>query len=95
MSIVMRAWDIAPRDGRFLKSFDFDANNGLGYAEFTSDPKEALSFPSVERAFNFYRTQSTVRPLREDGKPNRPLTGVTWDFVSPEDGQKTEAEIKA
>jgi hypothetical protein len=66
-----------PIDGQYLKHFDFDADNGLGFGEFTDNIQEALLFDNAADALEFWRTPSTVKPLRLDGKPNRPLTSTT------------------
>jgi hypothetical protein len=58
-------------------SYDPDAHDGLGLAEWTTDPMEAMRFSDQAAALARWKQTSTVRPLREDGKPNRPLTAVT------------------
>lgn len=64
----------------WLKSFDVDAYNGLGDQVFTDDPAQAMRFDGLEAALNAWKTQSKVRPLRPDGKPNRPLTAFSITF---------------
>src|SRR6185436_15351772 len=64
-------------EGQFLLSFDFDAFGGNGFGEFTWDVEMAKSFKTLRDAMEFWRTTSTVKPLRPDGKPNRPLTAST------------------
>lgn len=61
----------------WLESFDVDAHDGRGDAAWTSDVARAMRFPDVGAAMTAWRTQSTVRPLRDDGLPNRPLTALT------------------
>jgi hypothetical protein len=63
--------------GTYLKSFDVDAHDGRGEAAFTDDLREAMKFSSAEDALSAWKTQSKVRPRREDGQPNRPLTAFT------------------
>jgi hypothetical protein len=63
--------------GRWLKHYDPDAHGGLGLVEWTRDVSQALKFADIEEAAQYYRQQSTIRPLRPDGQPNRPLTGYT------------------
>ncbi len=63
--------------GQWVKWFDVDAFDGRGDAMLTSHAAEALTFPSAGEAFTAWQTQSTVRPLRADGQPNRPLTAFT------------------
>lgn len=63
--------------GQWLRSFNVDAFEGRGEADWTADPAEAMAFITHARAFAAWKTQSTIRPLRPDGKPNRPLTAFT------------------
>jgi hypothetical protein len=67
-------------NGEWLEGFDVDAFDGRGDAHFTSDPAKAMRFDNAIACFAAWKTQSTVRPLREDGKPNRPLTAFTVTF---------------
>ncbi len=60
--------------GLYLKSCDFEAYEGRGHAEFTINRGSAKCFDSVTAAWNYWRTISKSCPIREDGKPNRPLT---------------------
>ena len=61
----------------WLKEFDFDAGGGAGYLTTTNDREEAMVFEDVAALHAFWTTQSTVLPMRPDGKPNRPATGFT------------------
>lgn len=72
-------------DGQYIKSFDVDAHDGQGFAIFTRDPREAIRFPNAYEAMKFWQRQSTVRPLRADGKPNRPMTASTIELYKLED----------
>lgn len=67
--------------GPYLKSFDHEAHNGLGFGEFTDDPALSLSFDDRVAAMAFWQRQSRVRPYRADGKPNRPMTCLTVEVV--------------
>jgi hypothetical protein len=69
-----------PIAGQYLKSFDFEAENGLGFGVFTTRIEEALAFPSIVEASEFWKRQSKVKPRRTDGRPNRPLTATTVTF---------------
>jgi hypothetical protein len=73
-----------PVAGKFLERFDFNAAGGLGYGEFTADPAKAKIFADAGEALKFWRTQSTIKPLRSDGQPNRPLTCTTVKIVRQE-----------
>ena len=66
-----------PGSKAFLKSFDPDKHNGRGDVEFTYVLSLARKFPSFEALWECWRTQSTKKPYRPDGKPNRPLTSFT------------------
>jgi hypothetical protein len=66
-----------PHANQWLKTFDHDACDGQGYGTFTPDPEQAMQFDDAAAAMTFWKKQSRVRPLRQDGKPNRPLTALT------------------
>lgn len=70
----VRSLDGGDAAGMYLKSYDPDAMDGYGLATWTTDKGEALTFTGSKAAMKFWRQQSTVRPLRDDGHPNRPLT---------------------
>lgn len=77
MPAIIRAVDIggvAMKDDVYFKAFDFEFDNGVGAAEFTRSRDEALKFPTVSDALQFWNTQSKTRPIRPDGKPNKPMT---------------------
>jgi hypothetical protein len=67
--------------GQYLESFDPDAYGGRGYVTWTPELSKAMRFASVAEAFDMRKCQSAVRPLRPDGKPNRPLTAYIVEFV--------------
>jgi hypothetical protein len=96
MSVIMRIWAIAGGRGncggshnrvallkpeRYLKAFNIEAHDGRGEADWTEDPTEAMQFDSSAEAMRVWNTQSEVRPLRQDGKPNKPLTAFTVELV--------------
>lgn len=58
----------------FLAEFDADAFDGRGFVRLTDVPAKAIQFPSQVAVMDAWRTQSKVRPIRDDGRPNRPLT---------------------
>jgi hypothetical protein len=64
-------------EGAWLASYDLNAHDGFGEARATNDPAGALRFPDVAAVFAAWKEPSTVRPLRDDGKPNRPLSAFT------------------
>jgi hypothetical protein len=67
--------------GAYLEWSDPDANRGMGEERWTNDLAKAKRFADFTEAMECWRAQSTVRPLRPDGKPNRPLTAYS---VTPE-----------
>lgn len=64
----------------WLASADVNARGGRGSMVTTLVRSEALTFPSQREAFEFWRQRSTRRPLRPDGRPNRPLTAFTIEI---------------
>lgn len=59
--------------GQYLRTYH-DTTDGRGAFTFTPDPREAKQFETMEAALEFWRHQSITRPIRADGKPNRPMT---------------------
>lgn len=73
-----RAFGPEPPVGAWLASFDPDGGaDGRGAWEFSIDPGKAMRFVDARTAMRVWRMRSKRRPLRPDGKPNRPLTAVT------------------
>ena len=62
--------------GQYLVSCDPEGNDGLGDSEWSPDPARARVFESAAAAVECYRAVPRCRPLRGDGKPNRPLTAL-------------------
>jgi len=60
--------------GRYLASYEPEANDGYGMATWTSDRESAMTFTSGAAAAACYQAVPRNRFLRADGKPNRPLT---------------------
>jgi hypothetical protein len=63
--------------GQYLLSYDPEAYQGRGWAEWTSDRAKALVFTDYSTAWEFWRQVPRCRPKRPDGHPNRPLTAFT------------------
>lgn len=70
-----------PGDGQYLQSFDFEAHGGQGDIALTPDLSKARVFADFAEAAEFWRRSPVCKPLREDGRPNRPLTAANWEFV--------------
>lgn len=77
MKYIIQAHTPPDIEDQYLVSFDFDAMNGTGFGIFTDKPEHAMRFNTLRDAMEFWLTASTVKPLRPDGKPNRPLTAST------------------
>lgn len=63
--------------GLYLEWSDPNARNGMGDERWTNDLAKAQRFATHEAAFECWRAQSTVRPIRPDGKANRPMTAFS------------------
>lgn len=61
----------------YLASFDVDARDGRGDVILTGSLARAMRFESQRELFETWQTASTVRPVRPDGRPNKPLTAYT------------------
>lgn len=77
--------EACPHIGQYVGSGDHDAYDGAGYFEFTSDPDKAMKFAGAGEAMQFWAKQSTVRPVRPDGKPNKPLTAAHAEIINLDD----------
>jgi hypothetical protein len=77
---------------RWLKSYDPDAHDGHGDVVTTNDRTAAKQFASAVDALEECRRVSTVRPLRPDGMPNRPLSDMT---VEIDDEQQETPDVPA
>jgi hypothetical protein len=60
--------------GRYLSAYDPEANDGYGTATWTADRDTAMTFATGAEASACYHAIPRNRPVRADGKPNRPLT---------------------
>jgi hypothetical protein len=70
--------------GQYLRSYNPEAHGGLGSAEWVADIAQAQVYPTFRDAFEAWRQVPKSRPVRGDGRPNRPLTSFTVEFeVAP------------
>lgn len=67
--------------GMYVKRFDFDHEDGKGLGTFVWDATRAMKFATAADAMAFWKTQSTTKPKRADGKPNRPFTSTHVEVV--------------
>lgn len=82
MMIVGRATgEQDENSGRFVVSCDVNARGGLGDVVTTIDRSAAMQFADLGAAMEYWRRVSVRRPRRYDGKPNRPLTAYTVEFL--------------
>lgn len=76
-----RLWVLATADGApvngWLVDCDVDARDGFGSFVFSVTAADAKVFDNFIDAMEFWRRPSSVRPRRQDGRPNRPLTAYT------------------
>lgn len=79
-AVLHRALDGEPPESSltlYLVTFDPDGNNGMGAETFTTDLAQAKRYAGFMEVMEEWKRPSTVRPLRDDGKPNRPLTAYS------------------
>lgn len=81
MATVLRyVWDGRTAEipeGAYVSEFDPDTLDGRGHVGWTTDPAKAMRFADIGAAMTAWRMPSTTHPLRDDGKPNRPMTAFT------------------
>jgi hypothetical protein len=66
--------------GAYLRGYDPEAADGRGHADWSHDITEALVLPSLAEAHALWTAVPACRPVRDDGKPNRPLTAFSITF---------------
>jgi len=69
-------------NGCYLKAYDLEYMDGRGTAEWTRNWRDAMQFDDDIAAFEAWRSSPRARPLRDDGKPNRPLTAFSITLVN-------------
>lgn len=87
--IVMRAITVSDNGGMrylpprtYIMEYDIEAHDGRGEVVWTAHLDKARRWMDRESAMRDWKAQSKVRPLRPDGKPNRPLTAFTVSLES-------------
>lgn len=82
-----------PRIGQYVVAFDPTVGaDGMVFLETTADPTRATRYADFAAAFELWRAVSPNRPVRSDGKPNRPMTIFTVEFVSVERSARLQSQ---
>ncbi len=79
-------WDEPePQKAReYLRVYDPEYAKGRGRVDWTTDIDDARRYPDIGAAYKEWVRQSRLRPLRDDGLPNRPLTAYSITFETVE-----------
>lgn len=86
---VIECFDLSTFDYQgMVKTFDPEFADGRGGIDFTRDKNEALRFKDFLGACDCWRMSSKKKPLREDRKPNRPMTAFTIQISKFTDAPK-------
>ena len=72
--------DAPDMTGAYLESYDPEAHDGRGYVNWTMHQHKARVFPDFTAAFECWRQVPACRPVRPDGRPNRPMTAFNITF---------------
>lgn len=71
--------------GQYLKRYDPEAHDGQGEVIWTSDPGQAATFADIIAAHACWTQVPRSRPVRGDGRPNRPMTAFSITFETAAD----------
>ena len=77
VSLLMTLKDGGPVHGDYLEWSNPNAKHGRGDDRWTSDLTKAKRFKSFTDAMACWNAQSTLVPLRPDGRPNKPMTAYS------------------
>jgi hypothetical protein len=64
----------APDDGPYVRFYNPAGHGGWGALTTTTTAEDALVFPTQLAALECYGQVPANRPVRPDGRPNKPLT---------------------
>lgn len=67
-------------EGQWLKGYDLERHGGIGWVDFTKDRAQAMRFDDLAAFHAVYKSSPKCKPIREDGRPNRPLTATNWNI---------------
>lgn len=74
--------------GQYVESVNVQRVPELGWLIATPHLSKALRFFSLRDAMETYREVLKRAPKRYDGKPNRPMTAMTVEFIPVKDPPK-------
>src|SRR5215468_8311401 len=79
---VIECFDLGSHQSQgYVSAFDPEFADGRGGITFSSHRSKALRWRDFLEACDAWRTQSKKKPVREDGKPNRPMTAYSIQIV--------------
>jgi hypothetical protein len=78
--IGISAGGSSPHDGRYVVAWNPHSRFGTCLIDTTDKIADARRF-TPEEAMREWKTVSDVEPVRPDGKPNRPLAGLTVEII--------------
>lgn len=84
MILAQDAAGLGPPVNQYLSLYDPEGLGGKGLIRMTPERAKAVRFRDLEHAMSAWRMTSRTRPLRPDGKPNRPLTAYSVTFETVE-----------
>jgi hypothetical protein len=69
-----------PHDGRWIVDYDPDTPYGMLALTTTASPAKARHFATFNEAWDYCQRPSATHPKRPDGRPNRPVSGLSLEF---------------
>lgn len=86
--VGLAAGPATPLDGQYLKEYDPnrdgrdpDGNPMMAHVVTTPDAADAIHFDGFAALRRVWMAVDQRHPVRDDGKPNRPLTAFTIEAV--------------
>lgn len=73
-----------PEADHYVMNMDCEAHDGRGHLLATKSLDAARKFATSGEALTYYQRTSRTRPVRPDGRPNRPLTAYTIEILPVE-----------
>ena len=75
----------------YILDYNVDASWGRGSVTFAPRAEQACRFKTLSDAQRAYTSKSRVKPVRPDGKPNRPMTVWKVEMLSLSAAMKLDA----